>query len=135
MVQIVHGVGETSAAMRQRPDSWPDRAFWCAARTTWDTGTRSRTAATAPLPPERVEAGSGRHRPTAPHPGGEKHPGVPYFLLGHSMGSFLTRTYLIDYPGTVDGAILSGTGQEPAPLVAFGKLLAGLECRRLGYDG
>ncbi len=46
---------------------------------------------------------------------GEKHPGVPYFLLGHSMGSFLTRTYLIDYPGTVDGAILSGTGQEPAP--------------------
>lgn len=66
---------------------------------------------------------------------GEKHPGVPYFLLGHSMGSFLTRTYLIDHPGTVDGAILSGTGQEPAPLVAFGKLLAGLECRRLGYDG
>ena len=51
---------------------------------------------------------------------GEKHPGVPYFLLGHSMGSFLTRTYLIDHPGTVDGAILSGTGQEPAPLVAFG---------------
>lgn len=30
---------------------------------------------------------------------GEKHPGVPYFLLGHSMGSFLTRTYLIDHPG------------------------------------
>ena len=66
---------------------------------------------------------------------GEKHPGVPYFLLGHSMGSFLTRTYLIDHPGRWTGAILSGTGQEPAPLVAFGKLLAGLECRRLGYDG
>lgn len=46
---------------------------------------------------------------------GEKHPGVPYFLLGHSMGSFLTRTYLIDYPGTVDGAILSGTGRSPPP--------------------
>ena len=66
---------------------------------------------------------------------GKEFPGVPYALLGHSMGSFLTRTYLIDHPGTVDGAILSGTGQEPAPLVAFGKLLAGLECRRLGYDG
>lgn len=46
---------------------------------------------------------------------GEKHPGVPYFLLGHSMGSFLTRTYLIDHPGTVDGAILSGTGRSPPP--------------------
>ena len=52
-------------------------------------------------------------------------PDLPYFLLGHSMGSFLTRTYLIRWPGTVDGAVLSGTGQEKAPLVAFGRLLAG----------
>ena len=66
---------------------------------------------------------------------GQRFPGLPVFLLGHSMGSFLARTYLIRWPGTLTGAILSGTGQEPAPLVAFGKLLAGLECRRLGYDG
>lgn len=26
-------------------------------------------------------------------------PGVPLFLLGHSMGSFLVRTYLIRHPG------------------------------------
>jgi len=43
---------------------------------------------------------------------GEKYPGIPYFLLGHSMGSFLARTYLIDYPRTLTGAIISGTGQE-----------------------
>ena len=66
---------------------------------------------------------------------GEKYPALPYFLLGHSMGSFLARTYLIDYPGTLTGAILSGTGQESAPLVALGKLLAALECRRLGPRG
>ncbi len=53
-------------------------------------------------------------------------PDVPYFILGHSMGSFVTRTYLIDYPGTLTGAILSGTGQEPALTVAAGKLLTGL---------
>ena len=53
-------------------------------------------------------------------------PGVPYFMLGHSMGSFVTRTYLIDYPGTLTGAILSGTGQEPALTVAAGKLLTGI---------
>ena len=46
---------------------------------------------------------------------GEKYPALPYFLLGHSMGSFLTRTYLIQYPGTLNGVILSGTGQEPSP--------------------
>lgn len=65
----------------------------------------------------------------------EKRPDLPYVMLGHSMGSFLTRTYLIQYPGTVDAAVLSGTGQEPGIAVALGKLLAGLECRRLGWEG
>lgn len=60
---------------------------------------------------------------------GERFPGAPYFLLGHSMGSFLTRTYLCRYPGTVDGAVLSGTGQESALLVGAGKVLAGLIAR------
>lgn len=66
---------------------------------------------------------------------GEQYPRLPYILLGHSMGSFLARTYLILYPGTLDGVILSGTGQEPAPLIALGRALAGLECRRLGPQG
>ena len=65
---------------------------------------------------------------------GEKYPGVPYVMLGHSMGSFLTRTYLIRWPGTVDRAVLSGTGQEPAPLVALGKALAGGLCLLRGGD-
>lgn len=57
---------------------------------------------------------------------GFRYPELPYFLLGHSMGSFQARTYLIDYPGTVDGCILSGTGQEAAFTVALGKLLTGM---------
>ena len=57
---------------------------------------------------------------------GERYPGVPYVMLGHSMGSFLTRTYLIRYPGTLDGVALSGTGQEKRALVAGGKTLASL---------
>lgn len=65
---------------------------------------------------------------------GEKFPGIPYFLLGHSMGSFLTRTYLCRYPGEVSGALLSGTGQEPALMVGAGKLLAGLIGRFKGSD-
>lgn len=63
---------------------------------------------------------------------GEKYPGIPYVMLGHSMGSFLARTYLIRWPGTVDGAVLSGTGQEPAYLVALGKTMAGTLCRLRG---
>ncbi len=57
---------------------------------------------------------------------GEKHPGVPYIMLGHSMGSFLARTYLIDWPGTLDGVILSGTGQEKAALVTAGKAISAM---------
>lgn len=65
---------------------------------------------------------------------GERFPGIPYFLLGHSMGSFLTRTYLCRYPGTVDGAILSGTGQESAAVVGAGKAIAALICKLRGPD-
>lgn len=65
---------------------------------------------------------------------GERYPEVPYFLLGHSMGSFLARTYLINYPGTVTGAILSGTGQEGAATVAMGKLLCNVLCRTKGPE-
>ncbi len=63
---------------------------------------------------------------------GEKWPGLPFFLLGHSMGSFLTRTYLIDWPGTVTGAVLSGTGQEPPVLVSLGWHMANMVCRTSG---
>lgn len=56
---------------------------------------------------------------------GSRLPELPYFLLGHSMGSFQARTYLIDYPGTVDGCILSGTGQEGKLTVLLGSLLTG----------
>lgn len=56
----------------------------------------------------------------------ESYPEVPYFMLGHSMGSFVTRTFLIDYPGSLTGVILSGTGQEPGLTVAAGKLLTGM---------
>lgn len=63
---------------------------------------------------------------------GKEYPGLPYFLLGHSMGSFVARTYLIRWPGTLTGCILSGTGQEPPALVALGKGLAGIFCRVQG---
>ena len=59
---------------------------------------------------------------------------LPYFLLGHSMGSFLARTYLIRYPGTVDGAIIMGTGQMAPAVIAGGRAVAAEEARRVGED-
>lgn len=62
-------------------------------------------------------------------------PSVPYFLMGHSMGSFLARTFLIRYPGAVDGAIIMGTGQQSPAIVAGGRLIAKLEGKKVGWDG
>ena len=59
-------------------------------------------------------------------------PRKPYFLFGHSMGSFLSRTHLIRYPGRLDGCVLCGTGHQPRAVIAGGKLVADMEIRRLG---
>lgn len=60
-------------------------------------------------------------------------PGVPYFMLGHSMGSFLARTYLIRYPGTLDGAVIMGTGQMNGAILRGGMAVAEVEGRRVGW--
>lgn len=38
-----------------------------------------------------------------------QYPGLPYFLIGHSMGSFLSRYYCTLYGNELDGVIFSGT--------------------------
>lgn len=62
-------------------------------------------------------------------------PNLPYFLFGHSMGSFLTRTYLIRFPGTVDGAVICGTGHMGTALLHAFKAAAHGEKLRIGLRG
>ncbi len=50
--------------------------------------------------------------------------GVPYFILGHSMGSFIARNMMSKYSDEIDGAIIMGTGSQPAIMTAFGKGLS-----------
>ena len=40
----------------------------------------------------------------------EKYKDMPYFMLGHSMGSFLLRQYISSYSENLSGVILLGTG-------------------------
>lgn len=63
-----------------------------------------------------------------------KFPGKPYFLFGHSMGSFLVRTYMIRYRTGLDGVVLSGTGQQGKALLAGGRLMCRAEIRKHGRD-
>ncbi len=49
----------------------------------------------------------------------KKYPGVPYFLLGHSMGSFLARQFIEKYGEGLSGAIIMGTGYQPMATLDF----------------
>lgn len=59
---------------------------------------------------------------------------MPLCIMGHSMGSFLTRSYLIRYPGTVRARRHHGHGLAAAPVIAAGRTLAKLIARREGAD-
>lgn len=61
-----------------------------------------------------------------------QYPELPYYILGHSMGSFLLRTYLYTYPDAVDKAVISGTGWEDPLKLRMGLLVCRAEAARVG---
>lgn len=54
----------------------------------------------------------------------KKYPDVPYFMIGHSMGSIMLRQYIQTYGNGLSGAILMGVVQEqPGVVLHMGRLL------------
>lgn len=49
---------------------------------------------------------------------------IPLFCFGHSMGSFLVRQYMYQFPYQFKGVILSGTGQFDPILINAGLIIA-----------
>lgn len=49
---------------------------------------------------------------------------IPYFLLGHSMGSFITRAYIGRFGAGLSGAIICGTGEMAHAKSALGHAVA-----------
>jgi len=62
----------------------------------------------------------------------EEYPDIPYVFFGHSMGSFLTRTYIIKNPDKYDAVILSGTGHQPKALISSGYAIASVSTKVKG---
>ena len=58
----------------------------------------------------------------------ERFSGIPNFIMGHSMGSFVVRRYITAKSDDVSGAIVMGTGMPPRIALLLGKLLAKLIC-------
>ncbi len=66
----------------------------------------------------------------------EDYPEIPYFLYGHSMGSFLTRTLLYTYPeADWTGVVISGTGWMPKLVLKSGRAVCKMEAKKHGWNG
>lgn len=65
----------------------------------------------------------------------ERHPKLPRCLFGHSMGSFMTMSYLLGHSDRVDAAVLSGSNVGGGPLVHAGRIAAKFERLRQGPRG
>lgn len=55
----------------------------------------------------------------------EQYPGLPYIIIGHSMGSFILQNYLFRYGKGIDGAVILSTGNHSDGKIFLGKMLAG----------
>lgn len=62
-------------------------------------------------------------------------PGVPQFMLGFSLGSFLLREYLGLYPDGISGAVIMGTGEQPGPVLSIMDAIVGTQVKKSGFDG
>lgn len=65
----------------------------------------------------------------------QENPRVPYFMLGHSMGSFLLRKYLAFHNENLRGAIIMGTGFIPGKVTKLGLWLTDMmgKCKGIRY--
>lgn len=64
-----------------------------------------------------------------------KYPGLPYTILGISMGSFMVRSLLAKYPDCgLSGAVICGTGWQDKGLLRTARIACNLVCRTAGED-
>lgn len=64
-----------------------------------------------------------------------RYPDLPVFMLGHSMGSFMTQQYIIRHGQNLKGVILSGSNYDSAQLMQAARILPWLESKRIGPRG
>lgn len=64
----------------------------------------------------------------------QKFPRVPHYMLGFSLGSFLLREYLGQYPRGIAGAVIMGTGHQPGWLMGMMMGIVKGQIRKAGFD-
>lgn len=59
---------------------------------------------------------------------------IPYYLFGHSMGSFIVQSYLCNSTRHIDALILSASNLQPVILSRAGRFIAKIEKIRKGEN-
>ena len=65
----------------------------------------------------------------------ERFPGLPHFMLGFSLGSFLLREYPCRYDDPIAGAAILGTGHQPAAILGIMMGVVKSQMKKAGFDG
>lgn len=60
------------------------------------------------------------------------YPGLPHFVFGHSMGSFVTRICLSRHPGYYGAAVICGTGASQGLMGRIGQMIAKSHIKKWG---
>ncbi|MCD8054601.1 MAG: alpha/beta hydrolase [Lachnospiraceae bacterium] len=63
-----------------------------------------------------------------------QYPGLPYYIVGFSLGSFVMRDLLAQHPDCADAAVLIGTGFQARSQLSAAKALVSLETKRVGEN-
>lgn len=65
----------------------------------------------------------------------EQNPGVPIFILGHSMGSLIFRRYITMYGKGIDGALIMSTADKSTVITRLGIIVSTLKSKFIsGYS-
>jgi alpha-beta hydrolase superfamily lysophospholipase len=65
----------------------------------------------------------------------KEQPGAPIVFLGHSLGSFLGRSFIAEHSDALAGAALSGSSGKPPAIATLGRAIARAERLRLSKRG
>ena len=127
IVQILHGMGESSASYEQNglvKELCAGGYVVCASDHLGHGGTVEQEAEQGDIKDMELLLRDARQLRKILQ---TKYRHLPYFFLGHSMGSFLLRDYINRYPDEIDGAILSGTFASDSN-VRLAKLISKFLC-------
>lgn len=64
----------------------------------------------------------------------KRYPDAPFFVLGHSFGSFVAQEYITRYGNQISGVVLSGTAMQKGIDITLGRQLASIQRKIFGEE-